>query len=304
MPMPKPFPHLLLLVLLLAIPGMARSEPTKALEVSYSLDSPITLHEPAIVQVTIQNVSSHGITIDLGWRDVAAFLFRVSTPEGNHVDIPPQDYRRGDIVMSGVAKYLKPQGKFSERIILNEWDIPEGLAQPSANLIGRGTFNVPGNYQIAAKLAVPTTGKEPSNPWISEDDHPKIEVAETVLNLTILPRNEIVLKQRCENLIRRLRVAHRYDESYPIAKELSYVNDPAAISYLVMLVKETEELLAIEGLTRIGTDEAWEAMIEVTKSKYDKEAAKYAKAILRRKVFQIHDPSIRKKVEAAIGESH
>ena len=54
-----------------------------------------------------------------------AFLFRVSTPEGNHEDIPPQDYRRGDIVMSGVAKNLKPQQKFVERIILNEWDIPE-----------------------------------------------------------------------------------------------------------------------------------------------------------------------------------
>ena len=71
-----------------------------------------------------------------------------------------------------------------------------------------------------------------------------------------------------------------------------------------MLVKEAEEIFAIEGLKRIGTDEAWEAMIEVTKSKYDKEAAKYAKAILRRKVSQIHDPKIRKKVEAAIGESH
>ena len=79
-----------------------------------------------------------------------------------------------------------------------------GLAQPSANLFSRGTFNVPGDYQIAAKLAVPTTDIEPTNPWISEDDHPKIEVAEMVLNLTILPRNETALKQRCENLIRRL----------------------------------------------------------------------------------------------------
>jgi hypothetical protein len=76
---------------------------------------------------------------------------------------------------------------------------------------------------------------------------------------------------------------------------LSYINDPIAIPYLVKLVQEKEELFAIEGLRRIGTDEAWEEMIVVTQSKYNKGAAAYAKAILRQKIPEIRNPNIRKK---------
>ena len=121
-----------------------------------------------------------------------------------------------------------------------------------------------------------------------------------MLDLTVLPRDEVALRKRCDDLINRLKMEKYFTERAPIAEELSYIKDPIAIPYLTELAEEKEEYNAIRGLMRIGTDEAMEALIEVTKSKYDKEAAAYAKALLREKASEIQDPKIREKVLSAV----
>jgi hypothetical protein len=97
-----------------------------------------------------------------------------------------------------------------------------------------------------------------------------------------------------------LQQTYYFTERTPIAEELSYVNDPIAIPYLAKLVEQREESEAIQGLMLIGTDEALEAMIAVTKSEYDRAAAAHAKALLRERVSEIRDMDIRRKVLDAI----
>jgi hypothetical protein len=57
---------------------------------------------------------------------------------------------------------------------------------------------------------------------------------------------------------------------------------------------------AMGGLTRIGTDEAWDEMIAVIGREENKAAAALQRDLLRIKYPAIRDPNISKKVEAAI----
>ena len=86
----------------------------------------------------------------------------------------------------------------------------------------------------------------------------------------------------------------------PIVEELSYVRDPIAIPYISRLIEDHEEWSALQGLRRINTDEAWEAMIPIIDSKHDETTAAYAKQILREKLPEIRDPKIRGKIADAV----
>ena len=80
-----------------------------------------------------------------------------------------------------------------------------------------------------------------------------------------------------------------------MAKELSYVKDPVAIPYLQALVDEGEDYYAINGLMRIGSDRAMEAMIRAAESN-DVVSARYARSLLRAMLPKIQDQRIRDKV--------
>jgi hypothetical protein len=122
---------------------------------------------------------------------------------------------------------------------------------------------------------------------------------EARLYLVVLPRNEAALRKRCEALFAELRDVHGF-VPLTISEELSYIRDPIAIPYISKLIEKQEEWSALEGLRRINTDEAWEAMIPITKSQSDKNTAAYAKKILRQKMPEIRDLRIRKKIADAV----
>jgi len=267
-------------LLIIALSGLAISEPlTKYMNISYNLLSPITLNEPVAVDVLIENQMSYAITIDLGIQCKGGFRFNIITPDNKQIDLPASI----NLGSSGLV-YLKPKEKHSQRLILNEWY----------------PFDSPGKYHILIAMDSPIIIGETHLPYINsinENDHQRDEAA---LDLTILPRDEAVLKNKCETLFRRLREGNEFSERTPFAEELSYINDPIAIPFLKKLAEEMEEGYAIRGLMRIGTDEAMEAMIAVTQSEYDKDAAASAKDILRKKLDNIKDPNIQKKVNDAI----
>ncbi len=241
----------------------------------------ITLHEPVIMAVQITSRATQQICIDMGWKFVAAFLIRVVTPDGKQIDLSTQVHRQGILGRApGVARCLNPNEKFTQRIILNEWY----------------TFDVPGNYQITTTTGLPVL--IPGSDTTSED-RAKAEKREAQLNLKILPRDEVALKNRCEALMNRFQERSWITpEQYHAADELSYIGDPIAIPYLSKLA-EAHVSLAVDGLARIGTDEAWEAMIAPAKSQYEPVAAK-AKWYLQQNLAKIHDPKIREKIEGAI----
>jgi hypothetical protein len=261
--------------------GMAMSESaTKYVEVSFKIASPITLHEPVVIQSLLENKEPYGITCDLGFQGTSAFQFIVIAPNGMQVEPFPRIENGGGFA----PVYLEPEDKYHQRILLNRWY----------------AFDIPGKYRIIVTLELPIIKGKTELPWIMKQDESGHQTEEVALDLTILPRNEAALKKRCDDLFHKLKETYYFSERTPIAEELSYIKDPIAIPYLAKLVKEKEEGAAIQGLMRIGTDEALEAMILVTQSKYNEAAAAHAKALLREKVTEIRDPTIQKKVMDAI----
>jgi hypothetical protein len=251
----------------------------KLVDVSFSMASPITLHEPVAVHVTIKNQTADVLTFDLGLNQQTAFHIVVIAPDGRQGELP-LGVNRG----MGSLALLKPRGKYSKVLVLNEWY----------------PFDVEGDYRIRITLELPIVALGPEMQLTKSFDKWDHQIEKAVLDLTILPRNEAVLKETCETLLRKVHEAEQNPERSAAANELSYIKDPVAIPYLGKLAGEREEFPAIRGLQRIGTDEVWEAMIAVTKSEYDWIAASMAKDILREKLPTIRNPNIRKKVEAGI----
>ncbi len=271
------------LIILALSAGMATAQTeTRYVDISFSLISPITLHEPVAVDVAIKNLASFPISIDLGPLDKWFFHFLTITPAGKQVDITNEGHPIDGFWHS---IYLIPNQTHTQRLLLDELY----------------SFDEPGNYSMAASAKVPVTAGKVDKPYpIEKDKWLQVAIAETRLNLVILPRDETALRIRCEALSKRLQEAHGYAEILPIAQQLSYVRDPIAIPYISQLIDKQEEWSALQGLRRINTEKAWEAMIPITKSRHDASTAAYAKKILREKLPDILDPRIRKRIADAI----
>jgi hypothetical protein len=263
--------------------GMVFAQPaTKYVDISFNLISPITLHEPVAVNVAIKNLVSHSISIDLGGGDKTFFHFKTITPFGRQIDITNEGRATAGIWYS---IHLKPSQTYSQRLLLDELY----------------SFDEPGDYSMSALAKVPVAEGKVDTPYLLDKNRWAQVVTEKArLSLVILPRNEAALRKRCEALFAKLREAHEYSEIVPIAEELSYVRDPIAIPYISKLIEKQEEWSALAGLRRINTDEAWEAMIPIINSKFDKTTAAYAKQILRQKMPEIRDLRIREKIANAV----
>jgi len=218
--------------------GMVCAQPAmKYVEISFHSISPITLHEPVAVDVTIRNLISNTISIDLGGGDKTFFHFKALTPDGRQIDITNEG-RATDGIWYSI--HIKPNQTFSQRILLD----------------ALYSFDEPGNYSIAALARVPVAKGTVDTPYILEKSRwAKVETEEASFNLIILPRDEAALRQRCEALyckLRKLRVTDKFSSILPIAEELSYVRDPIAIPYISKLISEHEEWSALARIIHEG----------------------------------------------------
>lgn len=258
--------------------AMAVTQPaTKHVDISFNLVSPITLHEPVAVDVTIKNQVPYTISIDLGGTYKTFFHFKTITPDGKQIDITNENKA---MVGSWYSIHLKPDQAYSQRLILD----------------ALYSFDQTGNYSMIASAKVPVAEGEVDTPYLLEKNRwAQVATKEAELSLVILPRNEAALRKRCEALSAKVLEAEGW-VPLSVAEELSYVTDPIAIPYISRLIEKQEEWSALEGLRRINTDEAWEAMIPIIYSQTDKDTAAYARRILREKLPEIRDPKIRKKI--------
>jgi len=255
---------------------------TKYVNASYKLVSPITLHEPVAIDVLITNIVSDEITCDFGFDGNGAFNFSVLTPDWK-IMLPE---RLREEIGEGGVRHLKPGDQYSKRILLNHWF----------------QFESPGAYRISVAMELPIIIGKSAVGHIGPTDENGHQSEEAVFDLTILSRNEVVLKERCDDLLQKIQeIGESTTEKLPLVEELSYIKDPIAIPYLAMLLKS--KVFAANGLyalQRIGTDEAIEAMIPATQSE-DKALAASAKSLLREKMIpMIQDPNIRAKALTAV----
>jgi hypothetical protein len=248
---------------------------SQPLNVSFNLESTITLNQPVAIEVAFRNQGADIFELDLGYNDQTRFHISIIAPDGNQIDLP-LSYVHGT-AFSG-RHFVKQKDIFTKLLVLNEWY----------------DFLREGHYRIKVTLDIPLVKNTSKLAQYQRE--------EALLELTILPRNEAALKQTCENLLLRVQKDREIYDIGSLAEQLSYIKDPIAIPYLAKLAETKEvESIAVNGLRRIGTDEAMEAMIVVTKNKYEP-IASLAKAILRKKVNDIKDLNIRNRVIDAVSK--
>jgi hypothetical protein len=244
-------------------------------EITLSTKSVVTVHEPIMVDCAIDNAGNEAILVDFGCirgcrgMDATALRLIITEPSGKRIELPPSDGPRS-------PKTVERKSKYRRQFILNEWH----------------DFAVPGQYQIEM--------------WIDRDVTTVfgkvLDVQKhALLTLNILPRYAPELIRRCQEFLRQVRnIRKRGSNPTDAAYVTSFFADPACIPCIQSLYYEEEDVEATDGLKRIGTDEAFEAMILGTKSKKDREAAAYARGILRDNLPKIKNPRVRAEIIDAI----
>lgn len=223
--------------------------------VSYGVSSPLTLHEPVIVEVSIENSLNEAIRFDLGHNRKSNFLISLTLPDGSILKVPPLS-DEGMGLLGRIS--LDPLQRYSQNLLLNEWY----------------DFDQPGNYQVWLRLA--TRIQTNSGLTINAP-------TEKLLNILIGPRNAELLRQRGEELTRTIEQSPSYDKTSEAALTLSYIKDQSAIPYLKKLLESKKHLegFAISGLERIGTIDAKETLTWAAQSENEDTAVR-AKAALAR----------------------
>lgn len=91
----------------------------------------ISLHEPVVLKLTLNNLGPEAAVVDLGVNDLGAFRLNVRGPDGQIRALPPL---RGSGTMGRIT--IDASGTFSMPLMLNEWI----------------SFAAPGAYGVEIKL--------------------------------------------------------------------------------------------------------------------------------------------------------
>jgi hypothetical protein len=209
----------------LAIPSGATGQ--SPVEVGYKGPDGPVLHEPIVVEFSIQNASQESIGVDLGDDSKANFVIEIRKPDGVLFQAPPLPehdglHRRGRIP-------IPSRGRYDQKMVLNEWY----------------SFDQPGSYEVTIQLRTRiVTGSGRS-----------IDTMTTgVLTFGVAPRNEQLLQQACQRLAEITLNAIDANESIDAAHALSYVDDPIGVEWMAWVLERTDrsDAAMIRGLTRIG----------------------------------------------------
>lgn len=240
----------------------------KQVMVSYEVSSPITLHEPVIVQFSVNNGLDEEIEFDLGHNRKTNFLIWIAKPDGSVVKVPPRPAE--DVGAIGRVS-VGPRQTFSQRLLLNEWY----------------DFRKPGDYQIDIRLNAPIR----TNSGLTVKPSTKKQ-----LRLQVHPRNQEMLKQECDKLIKGSQ-SSSYAQAVEAATALSYIKDPVVVPYLKTVLEADKRLnvVAVDGLRRVATDDALEEIISAAQSQ-NHETAEYAKAVLGRMMGSVQNPVLKEKI--------
>lgn len=236
------------------IPSYATAQ--SPLAVTYEVPPALTLHEPVIVTVTLQNLLGEPIKLDLGWNRKIGFVITVRDPGGQVV--------RPTITPSGVGRAgrieLEPNGEYSQPLVLNDW-LP---------------FDRSGLYHVEILLVGPIrtlSGRVVDGPRADG------------LNIQIGARNETLLQQSYQRLADAFMNSAGGVEQYQAAQVLKYLNDPVGVPILRTVLDATSSAdpLILEALRKIGTPESLGVLQDMTKSNMEDRAALARNALERSK---------------------
>lgn len=239
---------------LLVILAMSTNLSQKPVVVSYEAQSPVTLHEPIFIKLTINNGLNEGIKFNLGKNDKSNFSVTVTRPNGALVRVP----RINDAGFGSIGKHsLDPSGSYSQNLLMNQWF----------------DFNEIGRYRIEISLDGP----------IERVSGKRVDAqVNNVFTIQIEPRNPAKLKEKCEGLFKIIETSNSYSEVIEAATALSFINDEVAIPYLKNTLHSDKPVgtIALTGLGRIANEDAT-GIIKEALHDPRKDVAAYAKWVLQ-----------------------
>lgn len=257
--------------------GSSSAQPVPA---SWQIQDPrVSLHEPVILRLSVENLGTDLAQLDLGANFTQGLLVTIITPEGRVIPIPP-------IEPNGLSRIgrvrIHPGDRYVHDFVMDQWY----------------AFDSPGRYGIRVGLRYPITSAGLNFP-----------IPESIQTVAVEPRDEAALRRRAEALLTQ---AFRADNTknanlIPDADEamlaMRYLRDPVAIPYLIQALASPVLAVqggAVTGLSRFPEPQAVNALIGYTKGTGS--YIEYARGELTRMAARTQDPGLRRQIQAALSE--
>jgi hypothetical protein len=260
------------LAMLLVCVAAGATQPTSGV-ISVQLERPtISLGEPVLMQVRVDNRASGPLDLDLGGDGTENILISIIGPDGKIRQKPPTIRKEGVVFFGNV--HLESGGSYVETVVLNQWF----------------QFEETGRYEIKIALQSPLriAGKN-------------IPGGDFVLPLEISPRNPSQLASACSQLVSRIHAEGSAQDSLSAALALSFVHDSIVVPYWAQVLEQPgfAHDKAISSLANVGNSEAVAVLVRSLQSP-EGDTRSSARSALKAIATHTTVPSIRKQIDEAL----
>jgi hypothetical protein len=199
----------------------------------FNVPQEVTLHEPIVMAVVVDNQTSKAIMVDPGADCVSNLVFELAPALGARQTVRPF---LGEGAHSLCGMEVRPGARESHSVVLNQW-------------LG---FGEPGLFSLTIRFGGPARNSDGS----------PLEIARSVTQrIRVLPRDEAVLQTTYERLARTAIVSQRTAEWTLAARALAYAGDVLAVPHLQRVAEANRAPAgAICGIVRIGGPDARRAL--------------------------------------------
>jgi hypothetical protein len=254
----------------------AKTDALAGVMISYSFPSRnLTIHQPVILSFQVINDTSQPLNLDLGVDRTEGFSFSLTRPDGVKLKLPtlsPNGLTRAGRIV------VQPAASYSQNLLLDRWY----------------AFSTPGKYELEGYLVNPivldATLEHKQDPGFRE-------------TLDFTPRDELALSKAYDALASEIEAADNWGDAAEDAFALSYMRDPIAVAYLrrALFAHKLLEPTVINGLEKIGNDEAIQTLIEALRNSVPAYTDLIRRA-LNRVQNQTNDPQLSQKIETALSQ--
>lgn len=247
-------------VIALILRGAGAGATRASVAIAFTAPATVSLHEPVIVQMTIQNTTGGPIEIDYGADRLEHVRVEHTSPAGAQDTTP-------------LTLYDPNQAEVLQEVILDR-RLDTGATYAQDVLLSKNfDFSALGTHRVSIEF----------RGAIADASHGLADVTgrQATLLIDVQARDETRLRRACAALADQMLHGRTLDERVP-ATALAYVADPVAQPFLLQLIEARRQTSrAVRGLARIGTPDARDALVQLTSST-DREISDVAKDALRR----------------------
>ncbi len=190
----------------------------------------VTQHEPARALIRVTNHTDRPVAIDLGINGRENVELRITPPgcDAAWTRIPPREGggRPGDLV-------LAPGGTQTEPVFLDEWRAPREL----------------GAHRYEPRLTS-----------FAFDGAPPAPVVTSAAEVTVLPRDEALLRRLCAELCDAMIGAADREARVAAATELAWIPDPIAVPFIDRALRDAPGAIWLQLIPALAAIDAVEAV--------------------------------------------